>query len=82
MERKFKILVYEGMYVNTSLLESGIYTTDKPVLYSRNETIESLIKKSNEIKDKMGISFMSESYFENLQQCELVDVEILVKVNK
>lgn len=77
-ETKFKILMYCGIYVDSNLLDKGIYATQKPYLYSKYDTIESLIKYGENIKDMNGNGFISEKYFENLKQCQLVDITLLI----
>lgn len=79
-ETMFKILMHSGIYVDSNLLEKGIYATCKPILYSKNETIELMIERGKRMKDMTGANFMSEKYFENLRQCELVNVSLLVNV--
>lgn len=75
-ETKFKVLMYFGQYVDTNLLEKGIYSCSTPTLYSKDATIESLEKSGRMMKDITGELFISESYFENLRQCELVIVTL------
>lgn len=74
---KFKILMYCGQYVDVNLLEKGIYISSKPVFYSTDESIGNLIKTQRDTINRLGIDFVSETYFENLNQCELVDVKFL-----
>lgn len=79
METNFKVLVHCGMYVDVNLLDKGIYTTDKPYLYDKNKTIRSMIQDAEDIQQKMGVWHISEKYFESLEQCKLVDVQIVVQ---
>lgn len=74
IETEFKALMHRGMFVDTNLLAKGIYTCDKPFIYSKNETIESMVERGKQMKDMTGESFISDKYFENLQQCELVKI--------
>jgi len=78
MEQKFKILSYAGKYVDVNSLNKGIYATDKPFLYNYSETIESLINRGRQMKDMTGTTLIPESYFENLNQCVLVEALIVV----
>lgn len=73
-ETKFKILMYCGYFINPNLLENGIYMSERPNLYDKHETIESLIERGKMMKDINGINFISEAYFENLKKCQLVEV--------
>jgi len=75
-ETEFKTLMYCGQYVDANLLEKGIYTSSKPFIYSKDETIESMIERGNQLKDMTGFSFVSERYFDSLKQCQLVRILI------
>ena len=74
---KFKALVHCDLWVDANLLEKGIYSSPKPFIYSSDTTIESLISNARTIKTMTGDLFLSESYFDNLSNCKLVDIEIL-----
>jgi hypothetical protein len=76
-ETEFKILMHIGDYVDVNLLNKGIYSCSKPFIYSKDETIENLISKGRMMKDMTGSCFISETYFENLKQCQLVLVRIV-----
>jgi hypothetical protein len=78
IENKFKTLMYCGMYVNVNFLEKGIYTCDTPFIYSKDETIESMVETGKQMKDATGTSFISDKYFDNLRQCELVEIFLTV----
>lgn len=78
-EINFKTLMYMGHYVDTNLLGDGIYWSAKPYIYSMDETIESLIQKAETFKVEMRADYISEDYFENLKQCQLVPVVIRTK---
>lgn len=75
-ETEFKALMHCGQYVDASLLEKGIYTCAKPFIYTKDETIESIIERGRMMKDMTGVSFISEKYFDNLKQCRLVPILI------
>ena len=77
-ETMFKILMHCGAYVDSNMLEEGIYSTKKPQLFSKNDTIELIEEKGRMMKDMMGIQMISERYFKNLRQCQLVDVSLLI----
>ena len=66
------------MYVDATLLQKGVYTCDKPFIYSKDETIESMIERGKQMKDITGASFITDKYFESLQQCELVKIFVTV----
>lgn len=69
--------MHSGVYVDVNMLQKGIYTAQKPVLYSKEETIESLIERGKTMTDLVGISFFNDDYIENLRQCVFVDVSII-----
>jgi hypothetical protein len=78
LETEFKALMHCGMYVDANLLQKGIYTCDKPFIYSKDETIETMVERGKLMKDMTGASFMGDKYFESLQQCELVKIFVTV----
>jgi hypothetical protein len=75
-ETEFKALMHGGHYVDVNLLEKGIYTCSKPFIYSKEVTIEIMIEQGRMMKDMTGLCFMSERYFDNLKQCQLVPILI------
>ncbi|MCK9282295.1 MAG: hypothetical protein M0P71_16890 [Melioribacteraceae bacterium] len=77
IETKFKVLIHTGEYVDSSLLEKGIYSTSRPTLYGKDATIEELEKRGRTMKDITGELFLSEKYFENLRLCKLVDATLV-----
>ena len=75
-ETTFKALMHCGQYVDANLLSNGIYLCSKPFIYSKDETIESLIERATWSKCMNGLDFLSESYANNLKQCQLVEVSL------
>ena len=71
--------MYCGSYVDVNLLEKGIYTCTKPHLYDMSETIETLIFRAEKIQDMTGKHHVSDTYFENLKQCEMVSIVVSTK---
>lgn len=63
-ETEFKALMHCGQYVDTNLLEKGIYACSKPFIYAKDETIETMIERGRMTKDMTGASFISEKYFD------------------
>ncbi len=78
LETEFKALMHCGMYVDANLLQKGIYACDKPFIYSKDETIESMVERGKQMKDMIGESFIGDKYFESLQQCELVKMFVTI----
>jgi len=76
IETEFKALMHCGMYVDANLLQKGIYTCDKPFIYSKDETIETMVERGKQMKDMTGACFIGDKYFEHLQQCELVSITV------
>ena len=77
-ETHFKTLMHLGIYVDSNMLQSGIYQITKPYIYSKDTTIDMLEQHGRNLKDMIGNQVISESYFENLKQCELVDITVCV----
>ena len=75
-DKEFKALMNCGQYVDANLLEKGIYYCSKPFIYSKEETIETLIERGKMIKDITLKCFITEKYFDNLKQCQLVPILI------
>ena len=42
----------------------------------KDTTIESMVETAKMSKDMLGNPFVSDSYFENLQNCKLIDVTL------
>lgn len=79
-ETNFKVLMHCGVYVDANMLVKGIYECTKPFIYDNDETIESMIETAEKLKDLFGSQYIiNERYFENLKQCQLIDVELLIK---
>lgn len=74
---QFVALSYLGNWVDYTLLEKGIYITSKPHIFEEKTTIQMLINQGKMMKDMVGNSFISDSYFENLEKCELVKIKIV-----
>lgn len=78
-QRKFKTLMLYGEFIDPNLLEKGIYYSNKPFLYSESQTIENIIQETRDVIKATGMTAFTENYFDNLKQCILVDVEIIIK---
>ncbi len=76
IETEFKALMHGGVYVDAQLLHKGIYTCNKPCIYSKDETIESMVFRGKQMKDMTGACFIGGKYLEHLQQCELVSITV------
>ena len=76
-EIKFKVLMYMGVFADALLLEKGIYGCTKPYIYSMDETMDTAIEKARKFQHMVTTGFITETYFENLKQCELVPVVIM-----
>lgn len=70
---EYKVLKYGNIFVDVNLLEKGIYATNIPSLYKEDETIENLTSRFKALSKALNIS---DSYFENLNQCSFVKVEL------
>ena len=82
LETEFKALMHCGIFVDANLLGKGIYACEKPFIYFKDETIESMIERGKQMKDMTGALFLNEKYFEDLKQCELVPISIKIESEK
>ena len=73
---RYKTLMYAGNYIDTSRLYQGIYSTNIPHIYPTDYTIEHLLESNKKIQEIIGKSNIPDSYFENIEQCKLVDIYI------
>lgn len=75
-QQRFKVLMYDNIYVDISLLEKGIYESPSPYLYSIDETIESIQERARMINEKMNMELISKRYFDNFKLCRLEKVNL------
>lgn len=78
---QFKVLSYQNNFVDESLLYKGIYTTKMPQLRGMNTTIDGMVSGLKLMTDIEGNPMLSDSYFDNLQLCEFVTVELNIVPN-
>ncbi len=76
METTFTTITYKGKFVNTNLLEKGIYFQTTPILYDKNMSLEKLIANYKIIANQLSDLKISNRYFENLALCELTTVSL------
>ena len=81
MERNFKILTYANQYMDANRLHEGLYACSTPFLYSKETTIEKLLKQAEDIRDKMGVWHINDKYFETLKQCTLLDFKLVAQAD-
>lgn len=79
---EFKVLMYEGIFVDTTLLGKGIYSTDKPHLYKVHQSIDELIETATDLAEAGWLDYVSREYLENLKKCELVNVVLKLENSK
>lgn len=80
LETTFNTVIHSGVYVDMNLLNKGIYASDKPFIYDRTTTIDSLIERGKLMIDMGGNNFISEEYFNNLKLCKVVPVSIIIEI--
>lgn len=78
-ETKLKALMHNGRFVDMTDLPYAISYTDRPILHSVETNIQGMIELGRKMVDSSGGQFLPESYFENLSQCELVTVRVIVE---
>ena len=77
MKKEILILMYNGFFVNTTMLNKGIYNRKLPCIYEIGTTIKGIEQQGKDMVDKLGSNFLSKSYFDNLRQCELVKFKLI-----
>ena len=76
--KTYKVLMFNGFFVNPHTLEDGIYEDKIPILYRSSLTIEEKIEGMGQLI-KHGFTpmdFNFEEYKKNILQCELKEVEL------
>ena len=73
---KYKIVTYNGMPVDESMLSKGIYSTAIPTLHKFDTTIESIKDKIIELYRIVGEPEMLSNALSNLNQCEMQLVDL------
>lgn len=76
LKKEFKTLMHINVYADYNNLHKGIYSYEKPFIFDKDQTIESLINQAKMIKDMTGATFITEEYIINLKRCKLVDIVI------
>ena len=76
MQRKFKILMYNNIYVDFRLLGNGIYEVYYPKLHKVERTIEELILQIEKPEHAREYGYNSNVFIENLRKCKLVEFEL------
>lgn len=79
-ETKFKVLMYDAHYVEVGIFDGKIRNVDVPRLQHTSTTIEHLLDPTFHAKDIMGNSMVSDVYLSGLSMCEMVEVEVNVKI--
>ena len=79
METNFKVLTYANQYMNANRLHEGLYSCSVPFLYDKETTIDYLLKQAEDIRDKMGVWYITDKYFEMLKQCKLLDFTLVAQ---
>ena len=74
----FTTITYNDKFVDLSLLDKGIYSTNIPKLYPISETIDNIIEGLLEMKDMNGNYFISDEEIKNLKKCKMSIVEIKI----
>lgn len=76
MATKFKTIMYGHIFIDMRMLSKGLYEAQTPTLYPFETTKESLIESIKELKEQFGLEIPNKEYFENLNACELVEVNL------
>lgn len=77
---KFKVLTYQGQWVDELRLTEGIYTKDIPTLHSEDSTIDSIIESKMKFLNAIEFSTLKTNqgvpkinFKENIGKCELIE---------
>ena len=81
MQRKFKILIYNNIYVDFRLLDNGIYETNYPKLHKVERTIEELILQIEKPEHAKEYGYKPTTFIKNLKLCKLVEFELKEVIN-
>lgn len=65
-----KVLMYNGMFVDTSRLNYGIYTSLMPSIYNIDTSIQQLSDRIKELRPDYT------DYVDNLSKCQLIEFEL------
>lgn len=79
MKKEFKVLMHNGGFVFYEMLGRGIYITEKPSLFVKEDTIESIVDRQKLTNSLSMTEIYTRRFVDNLKRCELVDVIIEVK---
>ena len=74
MKKVFKVLVSYNEYVDESLLQKGLYMTQKPILHDVSETIETMKARMDDY-EKFVSGFYASKAKETLEKCEFRLIE-------
>ena len=76
MQRKFKILMFNNIYVDFRLLDNGIYETYYPKLHKVEQTIDGLILLIEKPEHAGEYGYNPTTFIKNLKPCKLVEFEL------
>lgn len=76
MQRRFKILMFNNIYVDFRLLGNGIYETYFPKLHKVEQTIDELILQIEKPEHTNMYGYNSTAFIKNLKLCKLVEFEL------
>lgn len=72
----FLVLTHSNQFIDASMLYKGLYATNIPTLYDKDNTVELMINNGKRMIDIMGVAFLGEQYFENLAKCKLTPITL------
>jgi hypothetical protein len=77
--RKFKALSINKIWVDPTMLGSGIYARDVPAIFPEETTIMSLIEQAKSMQRTFGEHMVSDAHIKNLAKCNLVTFEMTIQ---
>lgn len=76
-ETEFKALTYSGQYVDANMLHKGIYQSEKPFIYPKDYTIETMAAVAEKVYKLTEAAFITDGYLLNLNRCDLTPIIVL-----
>lgn len=78
--KEFTVLTYAGGFVDETMLNQGLYFTDRPALHDLDDTIDKMVDTWMACKEIIGDSFEVGHSIENIKKCKLDVVELNFKI--
>ena len=74
---KFKVLVWDDMFVDENLLDNGIYFKSVPTLHPENTTMESYTNNLKVHRQSLEGIYNIAKILENLKECSFITYKLI-----